>query len=474
MSLTNGNIRLVNRKAWQMMNIAPTITAAWAFVIADSVENDRFSFYCVNATTHYLYDHDEDSWVQIPSGALAGTFGAGACWARGRFTANLTATGGSTTTATTTAWITDICIWLKIRFLSGNNIGQESTITDCSVVAGGTSTITFSPAVTNVVANNDTFTTNTGVYYVMSAGTTASGSFRKYDLLTGTWTSLTTTGLPATWGTDGRMIITPSWEQYATGTATAGGATTLTNSGKSWTANQWTNYQIRITAWTGIGQIRTITSNTGTAITVGSSWGSNPDATSQYSIEGNDDNIYLLGNNAVTMYKYSVSGNSWATMSPTAARGGAPVAGMSADFIGKTLSTAWNDETNIQAGRYIYSLRGGTAFLDRFDIAWGTAGAGAWAAITYPWAQEVFGSGSSSENHGNYIYIKKDATNRFFKYSIPWNYMYALNTLGYTDGAAVIGNKTWLKPYIESGSEKILWLYNLSNTGAILHRIMIY
>ena len=69
------------------------------------------------------------------------------------------------------------------------------------------------------------------------------------------------------------------------------------------------------------------------------------------------------------MYKYSVSGNSWATMSPTAARGGAPVAGMSADFIGKTLSTAWNDETNIQAGRYIYSLRGGTAFLDRFDIA---------------------------------------------------------------------------------------------------------
>ena len=82
----------------------------------------------------------------------------------------------------------------------------------------------------------------------MSAGTTASGSFRKYDLLTGTWTSLTTTGLPATWGTDGRMIITPSWEQYATGTATAGGATTLTNSGKSWTANQWTNYQIRITA----------------------------------------------------------------------------------------------------------------------------------------------------------------------------------------------------------------------------------
>ncbi len=38
--------------------------------------------YVLSATVQYLYHFDEDAWVQIASGALAGTFGAGACGAR--------------------------------------------------------------------------------------------------------------------------------------------------------------------------------------------------------------------------------------------------------------------------------------------------------------------------------------------------------------------------------------------------------
>lgn len=68
------------------------------------------------------------------------------------------------------------------------------------------------------------------------------------------------------------------------GTATAGAASTLTDSSKSWTTNIWTGYQIRIVAGTGAGQTRTVASNTSTVITVSSSWGTNPDTTSQYQI----------------------------------------------------------------------------------------------------------------------------------------------------------------------------------------------
>ena len=56
------------------------------------------------------------------------------------------------------------------------------------------------------------------------------------------------------------------------------------------------------------------------------------------------------------------------------------------------------------------------------------------------------------------IFIKKDATNRFFKYSIVWNYIEPLSTL-YPDWLAVIGDKLWLHVYQESGVDKVLWLY---------------
>lgn len=70
-----------------------------------------------------------------------------------------------------------------------------------------------------------------------------------------------------------------------TSTATAGGATTLTDGTKSWTTNQYAGFQVYITGGTGFNQRRTIASNTGTVLTVTSAWTTNPDATSTYRIE---------------------------------------------------------------------------------------------------------------------------------------------------------------------------------------------
>lgn len=474
MTLTNWNIPLVNRKARQMMTPLPLNTAAGNFVVTDVNEVWNLALFMASATVHYLYHHDEDAWVQIPSWALAGTFGAGACGTRHKWSATLTANGGSTTTATTTAAINWLAKGRTIRMLTGTQAGKEATVTNVLVNPGGTSTIEFSPAFSGAVANTDTFTVSSGRFYIMNAGTVAAGIARSYDPLTSTWSSLSTTGLPATWGTDWRLVSTCTGEVMSSGTATSATATTLVCSTKTYTTNNWVNYQVRITWGTGIGQIRTITANTSTTLTV-ATWTVTPDATSTFVIEPNDDFIYLLGNNAVTMYRYSISANTWTTMAPTTARAWAPIAGMSANFCGKTGNALFDNESNCQAWRYIYSFRWwGTGTLDRFDIAWGTAWAGAWLNIAYPWLFETFTAGSSYWLYGRYIYIKKDATNRFFKYSVVWNYLEPLTTLLYPDWAAVIGDKLWLHVYQEGWVDKVLWLYNLRNTGTELHRMMIF
>lgn len=553
--LNQNNIPLLHRKEWQMMTPAPTASVAASFMLAAGSGNQNKALYITSATAHYLYDHAQDGFMQIPSGALAGTFGAGACGAYSPWSILYTANGGSTTTVTVAAATHNINAFVEgetIEFISsGVNNGLRRKITNVRNNAGtGTITLTFDRAVATAVLNTHTFRISSGSFFVMSAGTTASGSWKRFDIGTMAWqASLSITGFPSTWATDGKAVSTAktanvedngtasagstttltdstkAWTvdgfknkwvlivdgtgkgqmvkiisntstmltfgtlatgldatsvyqilgskpAFASGLATAGGASTLTNGGKAWTTNQWTNYQIRIISGTGVGQTRTIASNTGTVITTSSSWGTAPDATSVYVIEGNEDYIYITGNSAVTMYRYSISANTWTTLAPTVARGAAPTTGMCLDWVSETGNSDWANESDIQDGRYIYSMRGGAgALIDRFDIAGGTAGAGAWAAVTYI-GTETFTTGSSAFQSGRYLYIKKDATHRFFRFDIVGNQMEAFNTNLYTDGGALLGSKIWVKNL--DPTETVKWLYSLMNTGTVIHRIMLY
>lgn len=67
-------------------------------------------------------------------------------------------------------------------------------------------------------------------------------------------------------------------------TATAGAASSLTDGTKAWTVNQYEGYCVYIYAGTGIGQYRTITSNTATVLSTSPVWTTNPDNTSKYRI----------------------------------------------------------------------------------------------------------------------------------------------------------------------------------------------
>lgn len=475
MATTNNNKRVLHRKEWQMMTPSPVASSAWSFIIKDPVWSKRTSLFVSSATVQYLYWVDEDAWMLTPSMSLAGTFGAGACWAWWQWSNTITANGWSTTTFTTTATINAGILGNTVRFLTWSQAWKEATITSMLVVPGWTTTVTFSPALSGAIVNTDTLAIQTWRYYVMNAGTVASGIFKSIDPITGTVTTLWTTNLPASWGTDWRLVSTPSyvWKYVTDTTPDIFSSTTIGLTTKAWTVNSWTNFQVRIISGTGIWQIRTISSNTATTLTV-PTWTTTPDGTSVFAIEANDDFLYLIGNNAVTMYRYSISGNTWTVMAPTVARSAAMVAWWWANWISKTWYSTWSNETNIQDWRYIFSFRwGASTALDRFDIAGWTAGAGAWSTITYVWAAETFTTWSSYDVSWSQMFIRKDATNRFFYYSVIWNMLYPFNTLQYPDSTAVLWDKLFTARYTDWATS-IDWLYALRNSSTELHRIMIF
>jgi len=477
MATTNGNRKILDLKRWEFCTPSPNATAAATFIVSSRHYRQQ-QLHVVSNTVANLYNPQEDGWIAVPSPALAGTFGAGACGVAGSFStgttvaaSSLTATAGTTTTITTNQTLARDLRGYSVYFVGGTNAGKTKTIASNTI--GTNAVITFDSAEAVAFDATSQYRLKTPVFYVLGAGTLAAGSFRKYDFATNTWTTLAITGLAATIGTDGRMISTPAWidngfKSFATGTATAGGASTLTNSAKAWATNQWTNYQIRISGGTGAGQIRTVASNTGTVITVSAAWTTQPDATSTYSIEGNDDFIYFIGNNAVTLYRYSISGNAWSTLTPGVARGGAPGAGMGGTWIHSVSAADWNNENLILNGRYIYSFRGAAgALLDRYDIAGNT-----WAAITYSPAVETFTTGTKYAYCKDRLYIQKEATGRWFAYDLAENAMQPFGTTTYTQGAAVLGDTAFDVTY-KDGATEIDYVYFILNTSTVLLRQMV-
>lgn len=475
--MANKNIKILNiKEAQQLNNFYTGNSSTGMFFIKDYLGIRRIALWMQAATVHDVYAVDENSLMRIPSMGLAGYISAGSsgCWSN--WSNTLTATGGSTTSATITTSINNACLGRKIRWMSGSNVGLESTVLTVNIIPGGTNTLTFA-ALPNPVVNTDTFKCDTGIYYILNGSAANVARFKSIDPLTGVVTQLADN--PASnIAYSSNLISTPSYVgYYATGTATSGEATTLTNSAKAWATNQWKNFQIRITAGLGIGQIRTISANDGTQITVSSAWATNPDNTSVYKIEANDDLLYFIGNNSVTVYRYSISANSWATLSPTVARSGSPGSGTGSLWAGKTGDSTWAVENSILDGRYIYSFRGGNvSTMDRYDIAGGTGTDGTWMNdITYLGKNEKFNTGTSYDIDDNLIYIKQNVSNypaRFFTYSVTGNNLYPLFYETIAESTQIDGNKMFIVK-LTDGTTTVKWVYyNISST-ALLRRFMI-
>lgn len=153
-----------------------------------------------------------------------------------------------------------------------------------------------------------------GIWLMSSVATAPWSSFQYYDVASDTWTSKTTIGglMLAALGTDWSIERTgEAGGVFDSGTATSGGARTLVNSGKTMLSDRYANFQLRITGGTGMGQRKRIVQNSATTFIVESPWLVNPDATSTYSVYGNTDRIYFMGNNSASIYKYNVETDCW-------------------------------------------------------------------------------------------------------------------------------------------------------------------
>jgi hypothetical protein len=477
MAEANNNVPTAHRKEWQTMCPPPAASAIGTIMVFSKNGANNISMLLQSATAQYLYHHDEDSFVPVTSGAFAGTWVAGVCGVYHPWSKTYTATGGDTTHITVAAAsfnLNGFCRGAVVEFLSGTaaNIGTRTTVTEILTNAGtGTITLTLADAVTSV-ANNDTFKLNTGRFFIMSSGTLAPKCFQYFDVGTLTWTDLAYATGGTTNTTDARLVVPYTRvDIFDTGTATSGDATSLHCNGRTWTASQWINYQVRITGGTGKGQVRVITANDGDSLTFAS--GATLDNTSVFAIEGDQDAIYYFGNGGTAIYKYSISGNSWATVNVGAnTRAGNTAAGMTADWVGITGDVGWGNVSACLDGRYIYSARPTSGILDRYDIA-----AKAWLATTgvnyMPTLTMV--NGCSSCWDGKYIYLMMPGTGtvpcRFYKYNVRGNYVEPFTEDWYLGGAAIAGNKMWIKDLSSAGLVK--WVYYISGTAQIMRRIMI-
>ena len=477
MATTNGNRKILDLKRWEFCTPAPVVTAVGHLVISSRHYRQQ-QMLVAGSTLAFLYHPSEDGWAQLPSPTLGGAFGAGTCGTAVSGGPAGTATAGTTTTINTNLTLARDLRGYSVHITGGPNAGAVLPIVSNTV---GTNSIITVAAQASAFTASSTYRLMTPRFYVLnavaSAGTTTANLFKFYDLATNTWVAAETGAIDgvapaAAISTDGRLIATPSWLDegfvpFATGTATSATGTTLSNSGKTWTVNQWANSQVRITAGTGAGQVRSITSNTATALTV-PTWITTPDASSVYAIEGNDDYVYYMGSNAITLFRYSISAGSWTTLSPGVARGGAPAGGMSGHWVWGATAADWNNENDIKNGRYLYSFRGaGGALLDRYDIALNT-----WAAITYAPATETFTTGTKYVYIGDYLYAQKDGTGRWFRFNVVTHEQDGFGTMTYTQGAAVIGD-TAFDVTFHDGALDISYVYMILNTSAVMLRQMV-
>ncbi len=469
MPTTNGNRKILDLKRWEFCAPMPVATQAGS-CISSSRHFRQQQLYLRSNTEVFVYNPSEDGWVQLASPALAGTFGAGAsatasAWSTGSTVgaASLTATAGTTSTITTNQTLARDLRGYRVHILAGPNAGAVLDIIGNTV---GTNAVITVATQASAFSASTVYRLLTPRWYVVGAGTLAAGSFRVYDYATNTWTTLAHANLPATIGTDGKLVATPSivdgpFRAFATGTATSATGTTLVQTGKTWAPSQWINSQVRITAGTGAGQIRTITANTADSLTV-ATWTTTPDATSQYAIEGNDNFLYYLGNNAVTLFRYDITANTWATLTPGAARAAAPGAGMSAHWVHSAPESDWNNESAIINGRWIYSMQGaGTGALHRYDIAGNT-----WQTVSYAPSTETFTTGSKYALHAGILYIQKDATGRWFALDFARSELFPWGTMLYPQGGAVVGDTAFDVIY-KDGATDIFYVHVAHNTSTV-------
>jgi hypothetical protein len=147
--------------------------------------------------------------------------------------------------------------------------------------AGGASgTASAAGTTTTLTDTTKAWTANQWAGYYVSFRT-GTGNVQEAQIVSNTATVLTfqaVTTLPAS-GTAYRIKT-----REIGGFPTAVAATTLTDTLKNWPASALVGWSVRIVRGTGVGQVRTISANTATMLTVSAAWTTTPATTSVYEV----------------------------------------------------------------------------------------------------------------------------------------------------------------------------------------------
>ncbi len=474
--------KVIDRLMWVQVAPAPNAHAAGSCLASDlrsDVSRNPFIYQLASATVLNRYNIVTKGWAFVQSPALAGTFGAGAAMAYAPSLGLVgTIAAGATTTSVTLSTALPTAVGLNMLANRGGSgeYGFKLRIIDTTAgrtaeryIVGNTAGTT--PTIT--VASTFGFTPSTGARYeiiagrvfMLGAGTTAANIWRSFEVSTNTLsTGLSTTGLPATVGTDSSIMVldeqyTPfncapgdgmikGGYNYDSGlvqryalTATAAGASSLTGQASNGdavvAANEFRNFQIRIvedtTTPAAVGQRRIIASHTAgpsPVYTLGTAWTTQPSASAKFVIEL--PNLLLLRSSATTtVYTYnygdatvnngtnSIASGAWSTTYFGAAPAANASGGMWAPSFGIEPDAARNARHS-----FCYFFRGGAATLDVLDIA--ASATGTWTgAITYDGsvALTVGTSGAYSpfDNEGRMFYMNiyaASAVNQIYRFDV--------------------------------------------------------
>jgi hypothetical protein len=148
-----------------------------------------------------------------------------------------------------------------------------------------------------------------GIWLFTSAATPTWFGLQYYDIAMDAWYARTCPAgmVLAAFGTDGSIERTGEvGGHFDEGSCDASGDFTMPDATKSWTVDQWRNFQVRITGGPGIGQKRRIVCNTSTVLEVDDKWESALTTDSLYEIYGDTDRIYVSGGAKSAIYEYDV------------------------------------------------------------------------------------------------------------------------------------------------------------------------
>ena len=406
MAVLNNNLKMIDRPIWEQCTSAIGNSAAGSCMVDDG---ERFIYYLLAANSFWAYDTWSDTWQQLAS-APGGTVAAGTC----------------------------------IRFV--REMGSQEN----GVVYGS-------------------------VYALIASGTTV--TFYRYNIGNNTWTAaLSVTGVPATFGTDGRLTcVEPAINAYQGGyhsavslntvtlTATASpGATTLAVAALplGLPASAVLNFgTYQAPKW---AVLTAAAAASATSLTVSPLVSSIESASVSYWYA----DMFLFGNASSTFYRYNITGNQWFTTSANAAN---PALAAVPGTAGAGTIAAWLPGSGDANALDRIILFRGTATSSAYEYS---LSSNTWSTLTFYPSTDTFSSGTSSavrstSGKNAKLVLGKDTTGRFYQFDREAHRMTPLATQSLVaSGAAVVGDKSAML----MSPDGIEFLYVIPSTSTFLMR----